>query len=123
MTTDNDMEMLDTLFAAERSCTVTPSQSLMTAVMADATLTQAQVAQTAPIPAPRASLWSRITDGLGGWQMVSGLAACAVLGLALGYSQPFGDGVGVGIATLDDTDLAFGLGDLFDDTFLLELDT
>lgn len=121
MTTDKDMDMLDTLFSAERSRSIDASPSLMDAVMADA-----RGAHSAPAVKPTfkpAGVWTRIRQEFAGWQMISGLAACAVLGIGLGYSQPFGDGLGVALTSVDDTELAFGLGDLFDEEFLLELDT
>lgn len=82
MTSESDK--LDAFFDAARA-DAGPDAALMARVMADA----ASVAETpqAPVAAPRP--WSlRITEAIGGWIGVSGLAAACAAGIAIGTVLP-----------------------------------
>jgi hypothetical protein len=117
MTNPND-DMLDDMFAQARAVTPAPSDDLMARVLADAAAVQPR---NRPIAAMRPTLWSRMSDAVGGWPALSGLAAATVAGVWVGIAPPaqvedltatlIGDEISI---SLFSTDLAFDAGELID---------
>ena len=117
MTNPND-DMLDNLFAQARAVTAVPSDDLVARVLADAGSVQPPVT---PVSARRLGLWFRMSEAIGGWPAVSGLAAATIAGVWVGVAPPasiedltatfIGDEVSI---SLFSTDLAFDAGELID---------
>lgn len=115
--TDPDDRMLDDLFAQARAQTPQPDDALMARVLADAAAQSASV--SSPIHQP--GFWARLSDALGGWPALGGLAAATVAGVWVGIAPPagvedlaaslIGDTVSV---TLLSPDTIFDAGDLAD---------
>lgn len=115
--TDPDDRMLDDLFAQARAQTPQPGDALMARVLADA------AAQSAPgvRQATQPGFWARLSDTLGGWPALGGLAAATVAGVWVGIAPPasvedlaaslIGDTVSV---TLLSPDTIFDAGDFAD---------
>ena len=83
-------DALDVLFAEARAQAPAPSGDLMARILRDAeTETRARAAPR-PAPPPRTGWLGRLSDALGGWPALGGLAASTVLGLWLGVAQPSG---------------------------------
>lgn len=82
MTDDKD-DMLNDIFATARAQTPKPDDLLMARVLADA----ARV--SAPVPTiSRPGFWARLSDTLGGWPAIGGLAAATVAGVWVGVAPP-----------------------------------
>ena len=81
--TDPDDRMLDDLFAGARAQMPELSDALMARVLADA----AQVQTPVSVPESR-SVWAALSDMLGGWPALGGLAAATVAGLWVGIAPP-----------------------------------
>ncbi len=77
------MDELDKMLAQARE--VSPPEALMGRVLQDALATQMV---PAPRPLPRAGLWQRCHDLLGGWQGMGGLVATSCAGVWIGISPP-----------------------------------
>ena len=77
---------LEPFFAAARADAPAPSPELMARVLEAAGAEQARIATPAPVP--RAGLWARIRQGLGGWPAVAGLAAAGLAGVWIGLALP-----------------------------------
>ncbi len=117
MTNPNE-DMLDDIFAQARAATPAPSDDLMARVLTDAEDVQPGNLLGA---AQRPSLWSRMSDAIGGWPAVSGLAAATVAGVWVGIAPPaqvedltasfIGDEISINLFS---TDLAFDAGELID---------
>jgi len=117
MTNPND-DMLDDMFAQASAKSPAPSDDLMARVLADAAAVQPG---QSPIADKRPSLWSRISDAIGGWPAVSGLAAATVAGVWVGIAPPaqvedltatfIGDEISINLFS---TDLGFDAGELID---------
>ena len=115
--TDPDDRMLDDLFAQARAQAPQPSDALMARVLADA------AAQSTPVRSSvrQPGFWARLSDTLGGWPALGGLAAATVAGVWVGIAPPasvedlaaslIGDTVSV---TLLSPDTIFDAGDLAD---------
>lgn len=87
-TPEMDLE-LDDLFAQAREDAPMPSADFLARVAADAAQTQAGFAQAlTPKPAPRRSWWRQLFDDVGGIPAMGGLAACACMGVYLGFVSP-----------------------------------
>ncbi|MDA7426385.1 hypothetical protein [Thalassococcus lentus] len=76
---------LDDLFAAAKQTPAMPDQGFLARLEADA---------LAQMPAPalrvRQSLWQQISEVIGGWKGIGGLATACAAGLWLGISPPSG---------------------------------
>lgn len=115
MTDPND-DMLDDLFAVARDVAPEPGDALMARVLADAV----PPAVAAPV-AFRQGIWARVSEMLGGWPAISGLAAATVAGIWVGVAPPasvenlaasvMGDAVTV---SLFSTQTLFDTGDILD---------
>lgn len=118
MMSDPNEKMLDDMFAQARQVEPAPSDALMARIVADAATVQT-VPQ--PVAQPKPSIWTQISDAIGGWPALSGLAAATVAGVWIGVAPPssveeftaslLGDEVSVDVFTAD-----FGLaaGDFAD---------
>lgn len=80
----DDGVMIDALLSDVRSVQVTPDDSLMARVMADAH----RVDHSEPAAQPAASWWAALHDLLGGWPTVGGMALAGVAGLWVGIAPP-----------------------------------
>ncbi len=94
----------DALFGAAKSADPVPSADLMARILADAQHVQDAAVQTVPAVVPKRSraVWAEL---FGGWAGITTLAACACLGMILGFTSP--DAVlsyvpGADLASLDD---------------------
>ena len=86
MMTDPKDNFVDDLFAQARDQTITPSDDLMARVMADA---DAALPQTAAVqPAASGGFFASLLDALGGWPVLSGVAAAGFAGLWVGLAPP-----------------------------------
>lgn len=114
--TDQRDDMLDDIFAQARAQTPQPSDALMARVLAGAAPDVASARARS-----RPGLWARLSDTLGGWPAISGLAAATVAGVWIGIAPPdsvenlaasvIGDAVTV---PLFSADAVFDVGDLAD---------
>lgn len=84
MMAKNDME-LDQLFAQARQSRPEMSDDLAVRILTDAETVRLD--RLKPVPSPR-SVWTRITDGIGGWQGLSGLVAASAAGVWIGFAAP-----------------------------------
>lgn len=75
-------------FDAARKQAPTPSTDLMARVLEDAEAAQVRYAAATRSAAPRAGLWARIRQGLGGWPAMTGLAAAGLAGVWIGLALP-----------------------------------
>lgn len=82
MANKNDDDALDGFFRAARLHAPVPSEALMTRILNDAAHAQRVQAHVSYAP----SLWSRLSDALGGRPGLGGLATAAAVGLWLGYA-------------------------------------
>lgn len=98
---------LDALFAAEKSRTIAPSDSLMSAILADADQVHQErnKPRTTAVPA---SGWRSWIGNLGGWQAVATFASCACFGAYIGYASPVADMIGIGSDSLASESFEFG---------------
>lgn len=85
MTSDQDDNLLDQLFAQARGRDAVPSDALMGRIAADAV---ANLTGPAPAPARGGGLIATLVGILGGWPAVSGLAAATVAGIWIGFAPP-----------------------------------
>ncbi|MGR3461638.1 MAG: hypothetical protein ACU0AX_11700 [Roseovarius sp.] len=87
---DNRQEAaLAPFFDAARRQEFAPSADLMARVLEDAEAAQARCAAAATRPvAPRAGLWVRIRQGLGGWPAIAGLGVAGLAGVWIGLALP-----------------------------------
>ena len=116
--TDNDDAMIDALFRDARAIDALPDDGLMARVMADA-----HRAGDGLVAVADQSWWTTLSDILGGWPTVGGLALAGVAGLWVGVAPPtsvenlaasiFGTTDTVSFID-DDLDLGFGFGVLAD---------
>lgn len=60
-----------------------PTADLTARVLADAARVQADRGR--PVPRPRRSRWRVRLDAIGGWPVLSGVAAAGIAGVALGF--------------------------------------
>lgn len=119
--TDPDDRMLDDLFAQARAQAPQPDDALMARVLADAAEQSAPVSSPVSSPIHQPGFWARLSDALGGWPALGGLAAATVAGVWVGIAPPagvedlaaslIGDTVSV---TLLSPDTIFDAGDLAD---------
>jgi hypothetical protein len=82
-----DDAMLDDFFAAGRAEAPVPSADLLARISADAA---AQAARNAPARQPRRrrGLFATISEAIGGWPALAGLASAAAAGVWIGVAQP-----------------------------------
>lgn len=73
-------------FEAARAQAPEPSPDLLARVLADAEAAQAQPAARRAVP--RAGVWTRLAQGLGGWPGLAGLGAAGLAGLWIGLAMP-----------------------------------
>ncbi|GEM_PF-1058009 len=85
---------LDALFATEKSDAITPSDTFMARVLADADEIHAARQKLAPVVSPT-PWWQGFVQHLGDWQAVSAFATCACFGLYLGYASTFDQVLGL----------------------------
>ena len=86
--TDEKSTELDDLFAEMRMEKVSPSEALMSRVLADAEALQPSVA---PVSRKRSkNVWGDFMELIGGWPALSGVAAAGVTGIWLGFAPPSG---------------------------------
>jgi hypothetical protein len=107
-TTEMQDDDLNNLFAQARSRTPLPSPALMDRVLADALHHQPQPSLLPVRTVARRGLWTRVVRQIGGMPTVAGLCSAAVMGLAIGYTDPTTvDYLTIGFAsdTLDTVDL------------------
>ncbi|MBT8408818.1 MAG: dihydroorotate dehydrogenase [Alphaproteobacteria bacterium] len=101
---ENVDNLLEGFFEAGRGDAPVASADLMERIYADA------LAEIPAPPAPaRAGLLARISEAIGGWPAMAGLATATVAGIWIGYAQPVGLGV---FSAAEETAAAFELGDL-----------
>lgn len=100
----------DAMFAAEQAVEITPSDTLMAAIISDADDVHAARQKTA-LAVQSTHWWQGVVRQMGGWQAVSAFATCACFGLYLGYASPV-DQV-LGLATSQDTAVLFDVFDSF----------
>lgn len=89
---------LEAFFDAARDCAPVASADLLARVLDGAEAEQTRIAaRRAVTPPPRAGLWARIRQGLGGYPAVAGLAAAGLAGVWIGLALPevLLDGAGV----------------------------
>lgn len=114
--TDQRDDMLDDIFAQARAQAPQPGDALMARVLEGA------VPPASPAHCPRRQgLWARLSDSLGGWPALGGLAAATVAGVWIGIAPPdsvenlaasvIGDAVTV---PLFSADAMFDVGDFAD---------
>lgn len=119
MSQDKDLEHL---FAQARSAAPEPSADFLARVLSDA-----EAMQPAPAGIMRSqdraklgfrSLFSSLSEAIGGWPAMAGLASAAVTGIFIGISPPQGLIDPIGIAFGDTSILSESLeyGDGFDFT-------
>jgi len=65
-----------------------PSADLLARVLKDAEAAQARHAAPVRTGAPRAGVWGRIAQGLGGWPAMAGLGAAGLAGVWIGLALP-----------------------------------
>ncbi|MFQ1701759.1 hypothetical protein ACJ5NV_14320 [Loktanella agnita] len=82
MMTDPNDDMLEDLFDTARRLAPPVSDDLMTRVLADA------VVDRAPAQVARPCLWARLSDMLGGWPALGGLATATIAGVWVGIAPP-----------------------------------
>jgi len=111
--TRSENELLDNLFAEARSEEVSPSDDLLTRVLADAAALQPQQPPVTVISVP--TLWTRVMNSIGGWPALSGVAAAGVAGLWVGLVPPDAIDSWVADALGDTTSISF-----IDDFSILE---
>jgi hypothetical protein len=92
-TTDEDRRReaaLDACIDAARDSAPVPSAALLARVLDAAEAEQDRIAaRHAAVPrAPRAGLWARLRQGLGGYPALAGLAAAGVAGIWIGMALP-----------------------------------
>jgi len=87
MTMNPNDKILDDLFAQGRATSAQPSDDLVARVLADADAVQAGAGPAQAVQ-PKQNLWMRMTDALGGWPAVSGLAAATLAGVWIGVAPP-----------------------------------
>ncbi|MFY2825994.1 hypothetical protein [Ruegeria sp. MALMAid1280] len=81
---ENDTE-LDQLFAQARQTRPELTDDLAVRILTDAETVRLDRLKPAAQPRP---VWSRILDGIGGWQSMSGLVAASAAGVWIGLSAP-----------------------------------
>ena len=80
------LDTLDDLFAAAAEQRVTPSDALVSRIMADAAEMQPKPQRLAPVAGP--GWFATLADWFGGGLSLAGMAAAAITGLYLGVAQP-----------------------------------
>lgn len=90
--TTPEKDPLDVFFEASKAAQPEASDALMARIMADAVALQPEpVVVSSPTPV---GLWGRISDAMGGWPSMAGLATAAAAGLWIGIDTPtLADGV------------------------------
>lgn len=82
---------LTAYFDAGKAARPEPGDALMARIMADADRVQADRAvAAAPVRAPRRGWLTVVTQALGGWPAMAGLATATVAGVWIGVSAPSG---------------------------------
>ena len=108
--TDDDME-LDDLFARARQDRMSLPDDLAIRIQTDA-----ETVRLTRLKARAPGRWSRLFDGLGGWQGISGLVAASAAGVWIGFSAPTFLPDPANLLSQDSSYLVADLG--FDTTFL-----
>lgn len=109
--TSTEESQLDDFFSAARASRPAPGPDLMARILADA-----EAASPAPRPGLRARLKAML-EPVGGLAGVTGLAACALFGISLGYTGTGGvdtllETVSLGSFDLDSAVSVFDVGGL-----------
>ncbi|SLN22342.1 hypothetical protein ROA7450_00829 [Roseovarius albus] len=82
---------LDECFAAARQDTTAAPDDLITKILADAGTMQQEFATQSLVATPvRAGLFARVSQALGGWPSITGLATASLAGVWIGMSAPAG---------------------------------
>ena len=76
------------LFADAKTSDPIPSADLMARVMADAASARAQMAEVQSQVSTPKSILQMLFEVFGGWMGASTLAACAGLGMLIGFAEP-----------------------------------
>ncbi|MFY0690663.1 MAG: hypothetical protein JXR14_01920 [Paracoccaceae bacterium] len=84
MTPDAEAD-LEALFAQARAQKTSAPDALMARIVEDAQRLQPRP-MAVPLRAP--SVWSQLRAALGGWPALGGLAATALVGVYIGFSDP-----------------------------------
>lgn len=92
--TDKNMQddpFLETLFETARADDIQPSETLMSAIVADAAKHQPRdeplAAPSAPAR-PKAGFWRDLAAAIGGWPSMAGLVSATVAGVWIGFAAP-----------------------------------
>lgn len=87
---DTDMDWLDDMFAGARHDPPRLPEALTQRMLADALEVQGAQPVPAPMPPARPGLLAQLSDLLGGWFGLGGLAAACAAGVWLGFAPPTG---------------------------------
>ncbi|NSY40039.1 hypothetical protein [Leisingera sp. ANG59] len=108
--TDKALQELEDLFAAARSGRPAVPEHLNAAILADAARVQPGYQPAAPAQAARQPLWRQLTEALGGWPALGGLAAASAAGLWIGLAPPSFVPDPVALAGYEDSSTVFADG-------------
>lgn len=87
---DPDMDWLDDMFATARQQPPHMPDALTQRMLADALGVQGADRAIAPVHPARRGLLAQLSDLLGGWYGLGGLAAACAAGVWLGFAPPSG---------------------------------
>lgn len=105
--TGKSLQELEDLFAEARSTPPALPDHLSTAILADAARVQPGFQPAEP---PRQPLWRQLTEALGGWPALGGLAAASAAGLWIGVAPPSFVPDPAALAGYEDNSTAFADG-------------
>lgn len=114
MMAEDDME-LDQLFAQARQNRPELPDDLAVRILTDAEAVRLDRLKPA---APQRSAWTRILEGIGGWQSMGGLVAASAAGVWIGFAAP--DFLPDPATYIYPQDTSFVVADLGLDTSFLE---
>tara|TARA_R100000322_G_scaffold153547_2_gene112009 strand:+ start:628 stop:990 length:363 start_codon:yes stop_codon:yes gene_type:complete len=80
--------MLGEFFAAGRETAPLPSADLLNRIAADAEVVDGARAASVAARPPRRGVFAAMTDAIGGWPALAGMATAAVAGVWIGVAQP-----------------------------------
>ena len=83
-----DDALLDSLFEEAGTAVPTLSGALTDRILADAKAEHARAQQEDTVPESRPSLLERLSEAVGGWTGLGGLATATIAGFYIGFVQP-----------------------------------